>query len=501
MNIVVICSDTFRYDHLGFVKGQDVFTPNLDRLARESAAFTDFQLCSFPTLVNRIEVFTGRYTFPLMDWGPLPFHFPVLAEVFKHHGFETALVADNPHMMGGGLRFGRGFDLVRDVPGQAHDHFQPSATPMIELNCSPGKLEPRPRRLARYRRNTWWYRQQGTNTTELVFRDAMRWLEPKREKFFLWIDSFDPHEPWNAPEQFLRKYPWDPQGEAVIWPHSGNADQYSAADLANMRSMYKAEVSQTDHWIGQLLEFLRQRSLLEDTAVIFCSDHGYYFGERNLLGKPLRQKMGRPIAIYDELSHVPLLVRHPAGVAAGQTIPGLCQPTDLPATLLELAGITAVPWMQGNSLVPRLHGEPGGQPFAVGGCHPRKGKVGCLTVWTDEWCLVYSPIEGLAGSELYDRRDDPMQTRNVIAGHRAVAEEHFRLLGEWLEELGVSAARREQLLHAAPFGWFARMRHRAWMLRNRWFYRKHYRHYAASRARVEKRPAAPVAVAGAAARV
>jgi arylsulfatase A-like enzyme len=188
-------------------------------------------------------------------------------------------------------------------------------------------------------------------------------------------------------------------------------------------------------------------------------------------------------------------------VAAGQTIPGLCQPTDLPATLLELAGITAVPWMQGNSLVPRLHGEPGGQPFAVGGCHPRKGKVGCLTVWTDEWCLVYSPIEGLAGSELYDRRDDPMQTRNVIAGHRAVAEEHFRLLGEWLEELGVSAARREQLLHAAPFGWFARMRHRAWMLRNRWFYRKHYRHYAASRARVEKRPAAPVAVAGAAARV
>ena len=302
MNIVVICSDTFRYDHLGFVKRQDVFTPNLDCLACESAAFTDFQLCSFPTLVNRIEVFTGRYTFPLMDWGPLPFHFPVLAEVFKHHGFETALVADNPHMMGGGLRFGRGFDFVRDVPGQAHDHFQPSATPMIELNCSPGKLEPRPRRLARYRRNTWWNRQQGTNTTELVFRDAMRWLEPEREKFFLWIDSFDPHEPWNAPEQFLKKYPWDAQGEAVIWPHSGNADHYSAADLANMRSIYKAEVSQTDHWIGQLLEFLRQRKLLEDTAVIFCSDHGYYFGEHNMLGKPLRQKMGRPIAIYDELS-------------------------------------------------------------------------------------------------------------------------------------------------------------------------------------------------------
>jgi arylsulfatase A-like enzyme len=491
MNIVVICSDTFRYDHLGFVKRQEVFTPNLDRLARESAAFTDFYLCSFPTLVNRIEVFTGRYTFPLMGWGPLPFHFPVLAEAFKHHGFETALVADNPHMMDGGLRFGRGFDFVKDVPGQAHDHFQPAATPMIELPCPAGKLEPKTRRLARYRRNAWWYQQQGTNTTEVVFREAMQWLDRPRENFFLWIDSFDPHEPWNAPERYLKQYPWDTQGERVIWPYSGKADRYSDADLANMRNLYKAEVSQTDHWVGQLLDFLRRRKLLDNTAVIFCSDHGYYFGEHGLLGKPLGGRISKPIPIYNELGHLPLLVRHPGGVAAGQTIAGICQPTDLFATILDLAGIPAVSWMQGNSLVPRLQGEPGRQRFAVGGCHPRKGKVGCLTVWTDEWCLVYSPVEGLAGSELYDRRDDPMQTRNVIAGHRAIAEEHFRLMGEWLEELGVSAARREQLLHAAPFGWFARLRHRAWMLRNRWFYRKYYRHYAGSRARPEERPPLP----------
>ena len=60
MNVLVICSDTFRYDHLGFVGRQQVATPNLDQLARESASFSDFWLCSFPTLVNRIEVFSGR---------------------------------------------------------------------------------------------------------------------------------------------------------------------------------------------------------------------------------------------------------------------------------------------------------------------------------------------------------------------------------------------------------------------------------------------------------
>ena len=126
MNIVVICSDTFRYDHLGFVGRQPVATPHVDALARESASFSDFQVCSFPTLVNRIEVFTGRPTFPLMDWGPLPFQFPVLAEVFKHHGFATALIADNLHLMKNGFGFGRGFDFVKKVPGQMHDHFQPA---------------------------------------------------------------------------------------------------------------------------------------------------------------------------------------------------------------------------------------------------------------------------------------------------------------------------------------------------------------------------------------
>jgi len=72
MNIIVICSDTFRYDHLGFVGRHPVLTPNLDRLARESASFSDFQLCSFPTVVNRIEVFTGRCAFPRVGWGRFP---------------------------------------------------------------------------------------------------------------------------------------------------------------------------------------------------------------------------------------------------------------------------------------------------------------------------------------------------------------------------------------------------------------------------------------------
>jgi arylsulfatase A-like enzyme len=478
MNIIVICSDTFRYDHLGFLGRQNVFTPNLDRLAGESAHFSDFWLCSFPTLVNRIEIFSGRPVFPLMDWGPQPFHFPVLAEVFKHHGFATALIADNPHLMNDGFGFGRGFDFVKDVPGQAHDQFQPGSTPMLPLPCAAEKLEPSPSRLNRYRRNACWYQQQGTNTTETVFREAMQWLGQPRGKFFLWLDSFDPHEPWDAPRHYLEQYAWNEAGDNIIWPHAGKAGRYSEADLANMRSLYKAEVTQTDFWIGKLLEHLRRQKLLEDTVIVFLSDHGYYFGEHGLLGKPLRQKIGVPLPIYEELGHLPLLLRHPQGVAAGKTIPGICQPTDLAATLLDFAGIPQSPWALGDSLAPRLQGRPGGRRFAIGGCHPRGGKVSCLSVWTDEWCLVYSPIAGLDGSELFHRASDPTNTKNVIGDNRAVAGEHFQLLCGWLNGLGVTPARRRQLLQAGKFSRWEKLKHWLWMRRNRWHYWKNYRHYA-----------------------
>jgi arylsulfatase A-like enzyme len=476
MNIIVICSDTFRYDHLGFLKKQPVQTPHLDRFARESGVFQDFWLCSFPTLVNRIEVFTGRYAFPHYDWGKLPQEYPVLAQTFQYHGFTTALISDNLHLFEEDFGFERGFDFVKNVPGQMHDRFQPSSTPMVDLPCDPAKLEARPHRLDRYRRNLYWYRVQGTTTTAEVFRSAIEWIGAPPDKFFLWIDAFDPHEPWDAPNKFLKPYPWNTAAEAVIWPHSGGSSRYSAAELENMRSLYKAEVTQIDFWVGRLLDALHSQQLLGNTAVIFCSDHGYYFGEHGVIGKPLHH--GAPLKIYEELGHLPLLLRHPAGLGAGQAIRGLTQPPDLFATALDLAGIQRVGWIEGHSLVPQLRGEPSPQRLAVGGCHPHKGRIGCLTVWTDEWCFVHSPFKQLAGSELYHAPSDPTHTRNVIAENQQIAQDLLRKLEQWFDDSQVSPARKRQMLFNAPFAFGNRVRYRLWLRQRRRYYRKHYRHYA-----------------------
>ena len=304
----------------------------------------------------------------------------------------------------------------------------------------------------------------------------MDWLDNAPDKFLMWIDAFNPHEPWDAPSEFLKPYPWNKKGDAVTWPKSGYANQYPDADLQNMRSLYKAEVSQIDSWVGSLLERLRARGFLKNSAVLFCSDHGYYFGEHGFLGKPMR--IDKPTPIYEELGHIPLLIRHPDGLAAGKTISGLCQPPDLFATALDLAEIPRVPWSLGNSLVPRLRGQGTGQAFAVGGCHPHKGRVSSLSVLKDDWFLLYSPRKQVEGSELYHLPSDPTQTQNLIHQNRGVAQQLFDTLSKWLDSLDVPAARKRQLLFDAPFTRWDRLQHRMAIWAKRRSYVRNYRNYS-----------------------
>jgi arylsulfatase A-like enzyme len=478
MNVLIVCSDTFRYDHLGFLKRQPVYTPNLDKLAAQSASFSDYWLCSFPTLVNRIDVFSGRYAFPFFKWGPLPRQYPVLAEVFAHQGIATAMFADNLHYMRPGYNFDRGFTHTSMVRGQCHDPFLPRSAPMADLPCPQEKLGMPPDRLERYRRNAYWYKQQGTSSTAVLFRSAIEWFEKPPAKFFAWIDAFDPHDPWDAPTEYLKHYPWNPKGDTIIWPKGGPASEYTSADIENMRSLYRAEVTQVDYWIGKLLDTMRSQGVLDNTAVIFCSDHGYYFGEHGIVGKPVR--VAKRTGIYEELGHIPLLIRHPDGLGAGTAIHGLAQPPDLFATALELAGVPRVPWAQGNSLVPRLTGEPSNQKFAISGYHPHRGRASCITITTDEWTLMHSPSPETQESELYHLRTDPQHTRNVIKEHPEVAAQLSQLISNWLDGLGTSPARKRQLLHNTPFTVWNKVCYKCWVARARGFYWKNYRGYGSA---------------------
>jgi len=100
-----------------------------------------------------------------------------------------------------------------------------------------------------------------------------------------------------------------------------------------------------------------------------------------------------------------------------------------------------------------------------------------VTVWTDEWCLVYSPTKGLEGSELYHQSTDPKQTRNMMAEQPMVAKELLAHLEHWFDDLAVSPARTQQLLHDAPFTTWDKLRYQLWLRQRRRIYNKQFRNY------------------------
>ncbi len=174
-------------------------------------------------------------------------------------------------------------------------------------------------------------------------------------KFFLYLDLFDPHEPWDAPQKYLDLYEKEYHGAELSYPQYDYwRDYLTQAELDHYRNLYMAEASMVDHWFGVLLDKVDQLGLSEDTAIIFVSDHGFLFGEHDLIGKSLMpEKAGgafayEAIALYEEIRRVPLMIRLP-GQSAGQHLPGLVQSLDLMPTVLELEGLVSTEAVKGQT--------------------------------------------------------------------------------------------------------------------------------------------------------
>ena len=127
-------------------------------------------------------------------------------------------------------------------------------------------------------------------------READDWL--------LHIECFDPHEPFMAPERFKRPYRTGYNGGILDWPHYEKVDE-CPEEIAEIRANYAALVAMCDHYFGRLLDFFDAHDLWSDTMLVLTTDHGFLLAEHDWWGKN-RQPY------YEELSHIPLIVHHPA---------------------------------------------------------------------------------------------------------------------------------------------------------------------------------------------
>src|SRR5688500_11539071 len=247
-NMVVIVSDTFRRDHLGAFGNTNIHTPHLDEFARSSVLFDRHVISSFPTMPARADILTGIFSYTYMGWEPLPHHVPTLPGLLSEAGYLTVGVVDTPFFIRNGFGYDRGFDDFIWVRGKGDD------------------TRPHERADARL---TW--RSEEDRMVARTLTQAERWLERhNEEQFFLYIDTWDPHEPRDAPDDHTKRY--EGGGAArklcpadVNWEKSGL--EKDDVDLGH--ATYCGEVSMVDFWIARFLAKLDALGLRENTIVFF----------------------------------------------------------------------------------------------------------------------------------------------------------------------------------------------------------------------------------------
>jgi len=432
MNIIQIVSDTFRRDYLGCYGNSWIHTEHLDRFAEDSIVFDKAYIASFPTIPHRHDLFTGRYTFVYSTWAPLPRDEIILSQLLRQAGYVTMLIVDTPHMIRDAHYFDRGFDAWWWIRGQEHDRY---------MTNPPDDPEERQKALGRqYLQNVSMRRFEEDYFVAQTMTSAIKWLElnyDKHGKFFLHIDTFDPHEPWDPPKWYAEMYDpeWKggevPGGAYIVGVERPSASDLTPEQLNHLKALYAGEVTLVDRWIGRLLQKVEDLGLLEDTAIIFTSDHGTYIGEHNYVGK-------RP-HLYEEVAHIPLIIRLPdsESVPSGRR-DEIVQSPDIMPTILELAGVNIPPTVQGQSFLSIIRGEAEEErEIAVSSASLVGQRLpDWITVTSERWALLASQAGSEVKSELYDLSKDPGETENLIDERPEVADELRLKMIEFLRSLG-----------------------------------------------------------------
>ena len=373
-NVVVVLLDSLNRHLLGCYGGTEYATPNLDRFAAERATrFTRHVTGSLPCMPARHDILVGSMDFLWRPWGSIELWEQPITVPLRAAGVTTFLASDHPHLFEtGGENYHCDFtawDYVRGHEGDpwrtftdATAHGAPDIPPAAVRSWFEGRRggSGLPRIDAPYDRSRTHFRDEmdfpGPRTMHTAER-FVREAAPHHERWFLFVDEFDPHEPFDTPQPWAGRYddePWD--GEYLIWPPYAvgalDSGQLSEREGRHIRNNYGAKLSMIDHHLGRLLDTLDEAGRWDDTAVIVCTDHGHYLGERreggDIWGKP-------GVPQYEPIGHTPLLVAWP-GVEGGGTCDALTTNVDLHATIADVFGASGGYAPHGTSLVPLLTG-------------------------------------------------------------------------------------------------------------------------------------------------
>jgi arylsulfatase A-like enzyme len=392
-NVIFILVDTLRADRLSGYGYARPTSPNFDAFAREAVKFDANRgqaSCTFPSANSMLtsrwpSAFLGQ---PDQKLG-IPEGIPSIAEILHARGYHTvavsasAVVRRSPSRFNPSGGFGRGFDIFNE-------------------EC------------------VW-------KSAACVNQAVAPHLRQGDKPLFLYIHYIDPHGPYQPPRDWPRKFATgQPEKEWVRagdpnpignWLYKGKPNPgFTPADLQHLRDLYDDEIAYFDERFAELLRSIRGAGLMDDSILVFVSDHGEEFLEHGDV-KHCR-------TLFDSSIHVPLLLRIP-GVDP-KTVARPVQSLDLVPTLVDYLGIkTDGARFAGRSLRPEIEGTPARENLQF-------SSLGALRSASDG---RFKLIEDLAPGgipKLFDLKTDPGETRDVLAGQRRAYFTLREALSGWL---------------------------------------------------------------------
>jgi arylsulfatase A-like enzyme len=414
--------DTLRADHLSAYGYPRRSSPHLDQLAAGSVVF-DRAIAQWPkTGASFASLFTGRYpqTTGLTHRAAieLPLDFLTLPEFFKSEGFTTVAVVANA-VLSRELGWSQGFD----------EYVEPwkLANPLPE---SPGD---------------WRLLLEAPRVNEMALPLLSR--HAAADKLFFWIHYIDPHLPYVLPEGWENPFLEDSfsKGEDAIGSWFPSEMRIGEEErLGFYVAQYDANILVVDSFIREFLDHARDLGLLEDASIVFTSDHGESLGERNYVGHgrhPYNSSLHVPLFFY--LSHCTgekRRVDHPVELV--DLLPTF---RDLLAPDREIVG------MEGESLIAFLCESQVSEAvdlspyrYAFAGAGSVQLRTHFRTVQDADWKLIYRPARPRRNRpalyELYDLKNDPGETRNLIDDQRAEARRLRESLVAWMESGAMGGA-------------------------------------------------------------
>lgn len=420
MKIVILMLDSLRPDMVGCYGNSEVKTPAIDGIAAEGAVFEN-AYAEFPiTVPARTTFLSGRYIWPERGWRPLRPEDPCLTERMKEAGLVTAAISDTPFTQSNGMD--RGFDTFNwHSFGKCHKNEVEGYEDVVERAVFHPSMKEQDKFFYRntIRNRAYCLDKFGKDYPDLLFDDVLNWIDSHHDKdFYLWVDSFAPHEPWDPPEPWRSMYDDTHAACPVPMPSGPDAGLLSPDELRHVRSMYKGCVTQTDEQVARVIERLRHHGILDDTWLFIMSDHGEPLGEHGHM-----RKFRFPV--YDDLSRIVIVARKPDVIKPGTRITNLVADIDFSPTLLDLVKLPPQPPVDGKSWLP-LFNNPGAahhEAVFLGGFQIR------CAIRTPEWKFIDN--QGEKPNELYNMIEDPLELNNRIEADPALARDLHRKLWEF----------------------------------------------------------------------